>query len=52
MALFWRIQAGFWMAAVPVIAVSDLGYASDVYSNYNAVGVLHEELRMSNSLMS
>ena len=37
MALFWRIQAGFWMAAVPVIAVSELGYASDVYANYNAV---------------
>ena len=37
MALFWRIQAGFWLAAVPVIAVNELGFASENYSNYVAI---------------
>ena len=37
MALFWRIQAGFWLAAVPVLAVNELGYSSDSYSNYAAI---------------
>ena len=37
MALFWRIQAGFWLAAVPVIAVNELGFASENYSNYAAI---------------
>lgn len=37
MALFWRIQAGFWVSAVPVIAVNELGFASENYSNYAAI---------------
>jgi len=37
MALFWRIQAGFWLAAVPVIAINELGFASENYSNYAAI---------------
>ena len=36
MTLFWRIQAGFWLATVPVIAVNELGFTSDSYSNYAA----------------
>lgn len=34
--LFWRIQAGFWITATPIIVVSDLGYASTDYSNWTA----------------
>ena len=36
MTLLWRIQAGFWITATPVIAVNDLGYASTVYSSWIA----------------
>ena len=37
MALFWRIQAGFWVAAVPAIAVNELGFGSENYSSYAAI---------------
>lgn len=36
MTLLWRIQAGFWITATPVIAVNDLGYASTDYSSWIA----------------
>ncbi len=35
--LCWRIAGGFWLTAAPVIAVQQLGYASTVYAEWNAV---------------
>jgi len=36
MALFWRIQSGFWITATPVIVVNQLGFASTDYSYWTA----------------
>jgi len=37
MTFFWRIQAGFWISTVPIIAVNELGFASENYSSYAAI---------------
>lgn len=36
MALFWRIQAGFWVTATPFIAINELGFSSTDYSYWTA----------------
>ena len=37
MTFFWRMSAGFWITAAPIIVVQDLGYESTDYSYWTAV---------------
>ncbi|MBT4491656.1 MAG: MFS transporter [Gammaproteobacteria bacterium] len=36
MALFWRIQSGFWVTATPIVVVNQLGFSSTDYSSWIA----------------
>jgi|TARA_Y100000310_G_scaffold197650_1_gene197719 PAT family beta-lactamase induction signal transducer AmpG len=37
MTFFWRMAAGFWISAAPVIVVQELGYESTDYSYWTAI---------------